>query len=85
MRRLYALHDLLKRPMLNRSVVGRILNSADFSSLASIPDTEVEQSGVVPANKTLDGDIENPQDAVKSEEPLTTPQSGRLPARASRS
>ena len=52
-----------------------------------MPDMEVERSGVLPANKTLDGDIQNPeeQDAAKSEEPVTTPQTGRLPARASRS
>jgi hypothetical protein len=52
-----------------------------------MPDTEVEQSGVVPASKTVDSDIANAQDqnSAKSEEPLTTPQVGRLPARASRS
>lgn len=49
-------------------------------------DTEVEQSGVVPASKTVDSDIANAQDqnGEKSEEErLTTPQTGRLPARAS--
>jgi hypothetical protein len=52
-----------------------------------MPDMEVERSGVVPANKTVHSDIENSQeqDGTKSEAPLTTPQTGRLPARASRS
>ena len=52
-----------------------------------MPDTEAEQSGVVPASKTVDDDITNAQDqnGAKSEEQLTTPQAGRLPARASRS
>jgi hypothetical protein len=51
-----------------------------------MPEMEVEQSGVVPASETVDSGIENPQDQnrAKSEDPLTTPQVGRLPARASR-
>jgi hypothetical protein len=52
-----------------------------------MPEMEVEQSGVVPASKTVESAITNPEDQnrAKNEDRLTTPQAGRLPARASRS
>jgi hypothetical protein len=48
-----------------------------------MPEMEIEQSGVVPA---VPSDIASPQDQKdeKTDEPITKPQTGRLPARASR-
>jgi hypothetical protein len=52
-----------------------------------MPEMEVEQSGVVPASKTVESAITKPEDQNRAtdEDRLTTPQTGRLPARASRS
>lgn len=50
-----------------------------------MPDMEVEKPVVGRARKPVDSEIENSeeQDRAKSEDPLTKPPTGRLPARAS--
>jgi len=53
-----------------------------------MPETESEKARAVPANKILYGEIAHPQDqplTLESEDSLKAPQTGRLPARASRS
>jgi hypothetical protein len=51
-----------------------------------MPEMKVEKTGVVPASETVDSGVANPEDQnrAKSEDPLTKPAAGRLPARASR-
>jgi hypothetical protein len=49
-----------------------------------MPDMEVEKPVVGRASKTVDSEIEKSEnpDRSKSEDPLTKPATGRLPARA---
>jgi hypothetical protein len=53
-----------------------------------MPEMESEKAGAVPASKIVDGETAHPQDPPlprESEESIKAPQTGRLPARASRS
>jgi len=52
-----------------------------------MPEMESEKAGAVPANEIVDGETAHPHDQPvppESEDSIKAPQTGRLPARASR-